>query len=383
MPFAALCERFGISRKTGYKWLNRFRARGADGLRPQSRRPKTSPRKTPATVVSAVLALRAANPDWSVTRLHQTLAAQGVTPLPGLSTVDLILRRQRQEEIARQQSLPPAEQLREPSFRWIVDLHAPLALADRSPVRPIIVRDAATDFWLTTELLCGDADDALASLIDPLLRRHGLPWRLVLPSGGGGFGGHTSFTLRLMRLGVGIEFVAAPPAPMADDVETRRRLVAKLAALPAYQQTALATQPLALDDWTTWAEGATGRTAAEAAAQLEAWRTRHNFGGSQEAMQRQAPVARFRPSPRVVPPRPAAWAPAPEAELRLVSEKGLVTFRRRLVQIGRVFAGETVELQRTACAEVFLVRFAGQGLGIADLSKAAAEEPTSVALRPI
>ncbi|HKJ68392.1 MAG TPA: leucine zipper domain-containing protein, partial [bacterium] len=54
-----LCRRFGISRKTGYKWLHRWRQAGAAGLRDQSRRPQTSPRQTPPPVEEAVLAVQA------------------------------------------------------------------------------------------------------------------------------------------------------------------------------------------------------------------------------------------------------------------------------------------------------------------------------------
>src|SRR5262245_59633901 len=69
--FAALCARFGISRKTGYKWLKRYRAQGHEGLRELSRRPKSSPRRTPDAIVNAVLALRQAHPAWSASRIRE------------------------------------------------------------------------------------------------------------------------------------------------------------------------------------------------------------------------------------------------------------------------------------------------------------------------
>ena len=54
------CRRFGVSRKTGYKWLKRFAERGAEGLSDRSRRPKVSPRRTVEAVEAAALALRRA-----------------------------------------------------------------------------------------------------------------------------------------------------------------------------------------------------------------------------------------------------------------------------------------------------------------------------------
>jgi transposase-like protein len=52
---AELCRRFGISRKTGYKWLKRHAQAGAEGLSDGSRRPRHSPKRTPSEVEGAVL----------------------------------------------------------------------------------------------------------------------------------------------------------------------------------------------------------------------------------------------------------------------------------------------------------------------------------------
>lgn len=73
---AALCRRYGISRKTGYKWL--ARAGGAEPLTDRSRRPSTAPGRTSSEVEAAVLALRANHPAWGGRKLHHTLARQGV-----------------------------------------------------------------------------------------------------------------------------------------------------------------------------------------------------------------------------------------------------------------------------------------------------------------
>jgi transposase len=59
-----LCERFQISRKTGYKWLARFRSHGDSGLGDQSRRPAVSPSQTPNDVEADVLRLRDQHPAW-------------------------------------------------------------------------------------------------------------------------------------------------------------------------------------------------------------------------------------------------------------------------------------------------------------------------------
>src|SRR5262245_60919620 len=87
-----LCERYGISRTTGHKWLRRYVADGFEqGLRERSRAPKTCPHRTPRAVEEAVLALRARY-GWGAANLAAVLATQQPT-LPRLarSTVNAIL----------------------------------------------------------------------------------------------------------------------------------------------------------------------------------------------------------------------------------------------------------------------------------------------------
>ena len=90
-----LCERFHISRKTGYKWLARFRAHGDAGLSDQSRRPSCSPARTPGDVEAEVLRLRDQHPAWGGRKLHARLLALKRENVPTPSTITAILRRHR------------------------------------------------------------------------------------------------------------------------------------------------------------------------------------------------------------------------------------------------------------------------------------------------
>ena len=61
---AALCRHFGISRKTGHKWLARYRADGGAGLVDRARAPRSNPRTIAEDVVAAVLSVRQRHPSW-------------------------------------------------------------------------------------------------------------------------------------------------------------------------------------------------------------------------------------------------------------------------------------------------------------------------------
>jgi transposase len=87
------CRRFGISPKTGYKWLQRFREGGVHALEDCSRRPHPSPRRTPQRIEQAILAMRDRHSLWGARKIRARLESQGMGGLPSVSTITAILRR--------------------------------------------------------------------------------------------------------------------------------------------------------------------------------------------------------------------------------------------------------------------------------------------------
>ena len=64
-----LCALYGISRKTGYKWIDRYLIHGPQGLEERTRRPSTSPRHTPDHGVAAIVDARRRPPSWGAQKL--------------------------------------------------------------------------------------------------------------------------------------------------------------------------------------------------------------------------------------------------------------------------------------------------------------------------
>lgn len=75
--FGEICREYGISRKTGYKWKERFIQEGLGGLGDESRRPKTSPSELSETMVCQIIKLKLAHSGWGPRKLRTMLARTG------------------------------------------------------------------------------------------------------------------------------------------------------------------------------------------------------------------------------------------------------------------------------------------------------------------
>ena len=100
--FSDLCRRYGISRKTGYKWVQRAQA-GAP-LEDQSRRPGHPFGQTPAEVEEKILAVRSDNPAWGGLKIKAELERRGETGIPSARTCGAILKRPVADRLQRRLS---------------------------------------------------------------------------------------------------------------------------------------------------------------------------------------------------------------------------------------------------------------------------------------
>ena len=94
---SSLCRRFGISRRTGYKWIGRYRLGGAAALADRSRRPHASPSRSSEAIERAVMQVRIQHPAWGPRKIRRVLLNDGHDPsaaaLPAASTIGQILLR--------------------------------------------------------------------------------------------------------------------------------------------------------------------------------------------------------------------------------------------------------------------------------------------------
>jgi len=89
----ALCREFGVTPRTGYKWIKRYREEGENGLYDRSRRPHHSPLKSSSVIEEAVLKVRRAHPAWGGRKIQWKLVQDGMKSPPAASTITAILSR--------------------------------------------------------------------------------------------------------------------------------------------------------------------------------------------------------------------------------------------------------------------------------------------------
>ncbi|ACL55380.1 Integrase catalytic region [Methylobacterium nodulans ORS 2060] len=203
---AALCRRFGISRKTGYKWLGR--ARSGAGLDDRSRRPHASPARTSPEMEEAVLELRTAHPSWGGRKLRRRLQDQGQEVVPAASTITAVLARHARLGQPDAPSIPFTRfEHPRPNALWQMDFKGHFAHAG-GRCHPLTVLDDHSRYALCLAACADEVTATVQGQLSATFRRYGLPERINLDNGspwGNGPGQrYTPLTVWLLRLGIHI-----------------------------------------------------------------------------------------------------------------------------------------------------------------------------------
>jgi transposase InsO family protein len=343
-----LCRRFGISRKTGYKWLRRS-ALGLD-VADGSRRPGSSPRQTAPGVEAHVLAMRHRYPFYGGRKIRRLLLREGVDRPPAASTITAILARHGllSPDRRRTRNWQRFEAVA-PNALWQMDFkgHFPLSTGR---CHPLTVLDDHSRFCLGLAACADEQGVTVKSQLIPIFERYGLPERMLVDNGGpwgsSGQGQHTRFSAWLIRLGVTVSH-GRPLHPQTQGKDERFHRTLKLEVV--------SQRPV-------WSK------LLDIQAAFDSWRPRYNFERPHEALGFQVPGSRYVPSARAYPSRLPAIEYDTDLEVRLVHESGKVKLKKRRYFIGRAFAGEPVGLLQTG-ESVWDVYYCHQRIAQIDLTQ--------------
>jgi len=178
--FSELCDRFGISRKTGYKWVERYEEKGLVSLGDQSRAPLTHPHAVPDEVTRLILDVREKHPNWGPKKLLVVLERKNPRIiLPAPSTVGQILKRNGfiKKRRRRVYSAPNGSDLREysaPNSIWCADFKGHFPVGGKR-CNPLTISDGFSRYLIRCEALRRPLSDYVKPVFESAFREYGLP----------------------------------------------------------------------------------------------------------------------------------------------------------------------------------------------------------------
>ena len=376
-----LCRRFGISRKTGYKWLSRYTQEGASGLADRPRRPLESPGRTAGTLERAVLAVRDQHPAWGGRKIRHILAKELTQSLPSPSTITAILRRNGRIDPEESAKRGPCQRFEhpEPNAMWQMDFKGSFGLSGaKARCHPLTVIDDHSRFCLLLSACPNEQTETVKQRLVEGFRIFGLPDRMLMdngpPWGGGGVMKHTPLSAWLMRLGIYVCH-GRPwhPQTQGKDERFHRTLMDELLrpemglSVRWNVHASSAQKPGAAQSQSGRSVSVSDLGACQTC--FDRFREVYNHVRPHESLDMQTPQHRYRPSNKTYPEAlpPIEYATEEEQLIRKVATTGKISFGNRRFHIGMAFAGQPIALWPTDQDALYDVFFCSQRVGFIDL----------------
>ena len=324
-----LCRRFNISRKTGYKWINRFLAKGYPGLSDLSRRPKTTPNRTANVLENEIVELRKHHPAWGGRKIRKRLQDMGWKEVPVPSTITAILR--------RKGYIDPSESLKHSAWQrfeaeaandlWQMDFKGHFA-SQQGRCHPLTVLDDHSRYSLGLQACSDEKTMTVQQRLIPIFRHYGLPKQMLMDNGSpwGSDDRHTFTSLTVWLIRQGIRIIHSRPfhpQTLGKDERFHRTFKAEVG------------------------QYCIGLTLNECQRRFDTWRQVYNLQRPHEALGMQVPASRYKPSPTGYRENPLPIEYGPDDKVRKVQQGGWISYRGKEYRIPRAFYGERIAIRPT------------------------------------
>jgi len=351
-PMTVLCERYGISRETGYLLKRRFLSEGSSGLAERSRAPLQHGRATPAEQVVRLIEARKRRPHWGPKKLLAKLRQEHPDlAWPSPSTGSEILRREglSQPRRRRRRALSleqPFGAVTAANDAWCIDFKGWFRTGDGRRCHPLTVSDAYSRYLLAVEAI-EPVGEAVQVKMDELFGEHGLPLAIRSDNGtpfaSSAAGGLSRLSARWAKMGIRLERIW-PGKPQQNGRHERMHGTLKPEACQPPAATSAAQQD-----------------------RFNAFRHEFNHERPHEALGQCPPAQFYRPSPRPFVEPIGDLDYGPDERVRRVRSTGEIRWRGSLLFVSEVLVGETVAIKQRADGH-WHVRFADVALGLLDRS---------------
>jgi transposase InsO family protein len=300
--FSALCERFGISRKTGYKWLSRFREEGDAGLADRSRRPHRFRSPTADELEQAVLAVRDEHSAWGGRKIRRRL-------------------QKRQAHIRFERS--------EPNELWQMDFKGEFKMANGHYCYPLTALDDHSRYSLVLQACGNQRRPTVQSQLESAFRLYGLPQAMLMDNGPPwgvpcAPGMRSVLTVWLMDLDISVHH-GRPYHPQTQGKEERFHRTLKLELL----------------------QGRMFNDLQHTQGCFDPWRAMYNQERPHEALKMEVPASRYRVSSREYHDLPLPFEYSSSFAVRRANKDGRIVFQGRDYYIGKAFGGRWIGVRAT------------------------------------
>ena len=319
-----LCRTYGISRKTGYKWLQRYQE-GVD-MGDQKRTPHVMPRKTPRETEELILSVRSRHPTWGARKILRYLEDKGNSGLPAPSTTTAILKRNgfiQPEDSACH--VPFRRFVRDgPNDLWQMDFKGHFAMQNGVRCHPLTMKDDHSRALLCLDAYDNERWDSVKRSLTRVFSENGLPKAILCDNGapwGDSSNGYTPFEIWMMQMDV-LPIHGRPCHPQTQGKEERFHRT--------LNEDVIKRIPL--------------RDLAHAQQVFDAYRLEFNTERPHAALGLDVPAKHYRPSSRAFPSLPEEPDYDVGKTLRKVNCKGYVSVQNHRYYLSESFIGKYLEL---------------------------------------
>ena len=333
LSMSDLCREFGISRKTGYKLVERYQLYGPEGLYDLSRAPHTHSNAVTGEVEALIADLRAAHPTWGPRKLRVLLCRnEPKFSVPAASTIGDILRRRglvtprKRRRCATYTRPAHLTDPNGPNDVWCADFKGHFALGNSQRCHPFTVSDSYSRMLLRCQALTHPDARAVKPLWVALFREYGLPNAIRTDNGppfaSVGLGGLSELSVWWIRLGIRPERIK-PGEPQENGRHERMHRTLKFDAATPPQNDLRAQQRV-----------------------FDRFRDEYNHLRPHEALSNETPATLYTPSPRGFPLRTPKVEYPQAMTTRYVRTNGYIRWKGSMLFLSEILVGETVGLEQ-------------------------------------
>ncbi len=338
---SALCREYGISRPTGDKWISRYTS--GETMDDRSRRPVTSPGRTPQDKEELVVSYRRAHPAIGALKVHQILKNDGYTDLPSARTINNIFKRNGLVSVEASLASTPCRRFEKsaPNEMWQGDYKGHFGLKNGERCHPLNIIDDYSRFNLCCKACKSETLEEIRPVMISLFEEYGLPFSFLCDNGNP-WGtvqstGFSRFEVWMMEQGILVlHGRARHPQTQGKDESFNRSMTREL------------LKHAVIADWSS------------AERQFDEYREFYNSVRPHHALDMDTPSKRYSKSDREYQSKIRQWEYPEECSIRAVKQTGFFNYGGQGYFLSEAFGGKEIAVRQShipGCISVFFRQF--------------------------